>query len=136
MSSEPPASDSIGNNNDSNKNNISNTSQNPASSSCCSRNNHNCRNQAAQNRQVAVTTVFKGDTEAMNGHVFQAPEEAKDPTQFIRMMEALRHYCTMQYSSDLSSIFAESPNKTLPSVSTPIKPDLGNGSEFEKDDST
>ena len=41
---------------------------------------------------------FKGETESMNGHVFQSPEEAKDATQFSKTMEALEHHCTTKYN--------------------------------------
>ena len=43
---------------------------------------------------------FRGETESMNGHVFQSPEESKDATKFTKTMEALEHHCTTKYDSD------------------------------------
>ena len=58
----------------------------------------------------------------MNGAVFMTPEEAKDPTLFIRTIEALERYCYKTYNSDMSSIF-DSTAPSLPTVTLPTRPD-------------
>jgi len=75
---------------------------------------------------------FKGETESMNGHVFQSPDESKDATQFTKTLEALEHHCTITYQSDFSSVFMEPPNCVLPSVDKPSPPSA-NATQFNKD---
>ena len=54
-------------------------------------------------------TNFKGDTEGMNGNVFECYEEQNDRRQFMRTREALDGYVkkTLKFVEDLSPLFAE-----------------------------
>ena len=61
--------------------------------------------QAATNRN---RTAFKGNTEEMNGNVFECYEEQSDRRQFSKTIECLDAYTkkTLTYSADLASLFA------------------------------
>ena len=53
-----------------------------------------------------TNTGFKGDTTALNGHVFQCFEERRDPVQFTKTMEALNSYAKRDLKmTDLGSLF-------------------------------
>jgi len=79
------------------------------------------RNQARRGnntvRHFNNAKTFKGETETMNGNVFQLLEEAKDPTQFNRTKEALERYAAKTYHSDMRSLFQKKTN--LPTVDEP-----------------
>ena len=64
---------------------------------------------------------FKGETEGMNGFVFQTSEEVKDPTGFVRTLEALERFSNKNYKTDLSTIFHQ-PKGTIPVIPRPDKP--------------
>jgi hypothetical protein len=53
-------------------------------------------------------TLFKGDTEDMNGNVFQCYEEQVDRRQYAKTIEALDAYVKkkLTYSADLAPLFA------------------------------
>ena len=40
---------------------------------------------------------FKGETDGMNGFVFETSEEVKDPTGFVRTLEALERFSNKNY---------------------------------------
>ena len=49
-------------------------------------NNNRCKDKKNQKPR------FKGETNEMNGLVFQTSEESKDPPQFVRTLEALERF--------------------------------------------
>jgi hypothetical protein len=61
--------------------------------------------QAATSRSRAA---FKGNTEEMNGNVFECYEEQSDRRQFSKTIECLDAYAkkTLMYSADLAPLFA------------------------------
>ena len=69
-------------------------------------------------RNVTTGRNFKGDTDAMNGNVFQLYEEQNDPMQFTKTMEALHGYAKKELkTTDLAPLFATPP--TLPTIQKP-----------------
>ena len=48
---------------------------------------------------------FSGETQDMNGNLFQTIEESKDATQYVKTVEALERYAFKTYKADLSSLF-------------------------------
>ena len=64
---------------------------------------------------------FKGETEGMNGFIFETSEEAKDPTAFVRTLEALERFSNKNYKTNLSTIFHQ-PKGTIPVIPRPDKP--------------
>jgi hypothetical protein len=64
---------------------------------------------------------FKGNTEGMNGHVFQTPGESKNQTQFTKTMEALAEYAAknFEYPGDILPLFT---NLTIPTLQQPADP--------------
>lgn len=76
-------------------------------------------NQNVQNLRAAARS-FKGDTETMNGHVFQCYEERSDPTQFTKTMDALHDYAKRDLkTTDLSRLFGTPVVK--PTIQKPTK---------------
>ena len=101
--------------------------------------NRNRGNQRANNGQSNATQTnnnrssinrnFKGDTEGMNGHVFQCYEERSDPVQFSKTMEALHSYSKkVLKTTDLGSLFGPT-TPTYPTIDKPIKPAKGNATD-------
>lgn len=70
----------------------------------------------------ASRTVFKGNTEGMNGHVFECYEEQSDRRQYAKTIEALEGYVkiTLRFSEDLAPLFAD--NMEVPMVAMPEDP--------------
>jgi hypothetical protein len=99
-------------------------------------NNRNGGNQNAASSQTNTNRHagrnFKGDTEGMNGHVFQCYEERSDPVQFTRTMEALHAYTKKELkTTDLGTLFGSTP--TLPTIAKPKKLlDADKGDEIEE----
>ena len=64
------------------------------------------------------TNAFRGDTEGMNGHVFQTFQESRDRRQFLKTMEALGHYINknMKFGSDLTVLYK---HLRLPTIAKP-----------------
>ena len=58
--------------------------------------------------QTKAKMKFKGETTDMNGHVFQTIEESKDPSQYMKTLDALERYSNKTYDLDLSSVFDSS----------------------------
>jgi len=83
-----------------------------------------------RNYRNQTTASFKGETEGLNGNVFQTQTESKDPTQYKRTVEALERYCDKVYDVDMRSLFG--PNPTIPSVSRPKQPEP-DGDQVELD---
>ena len=49
---------------------------------------------------------FKGETEDLNGNVFETLEESRNPLQFKNTLEAMQRYCSKTYSYvELDSLF-------------------------------
>jgi hypothetical protein len=72
------------------------------------------------NNRPNASKNFKGDTEGMNGHVFQCYEERSDPVQFSRTMEALHSYSKkVLKTTDLGCLFGTTP--TYPVMDKPTK---------------
>jgi len=63
---------------------------------------------------------FKGFTSALEGNVFQLPEESNDTMQFKNTKKALKSYCKEKYQVDLGSLFQKSCIQ--PTVLKPVKP--------------
>ena len=59
---------------------------------------------------------FKGDTEDMNGHVFQTFGEANDRMQFNKTLEALGHYInkSLKHPGDLVRLYKRIERPTIP----------------------
>jgi len=54
-----------------------------------------------------VRSTFKGNTEEVNGHVFQCFNECEDKKQFSKTVEALREYVDskkLKYTGDMASL--------------------------------
>ena len=83
-------------------------------------------------KQTVAKVKFKGETEAMNEFVFETAEEAKDPTLFVKTLEALECYSYKTYTSDLSSIFYQ-PVGELPTIDKPDKPPK-DADEYDKEE--
>ena len=73
------------------------------------------RGNNSNNRSANNSTTFRGETKEMNGNVFQCHEEARDPTQFNRTLEALERYANKTYASaqDLQKLFDKMKNPTV-----------------------
>ncbi|KAL7574570.1 hypothetical protein ACA910_015920 [Epithemia clementina (nom. ined.)] len=58
---------------------------------------------------------FKGNTEGMNGHVFQCFNESTEKKQFARTLEVLGEYAAknMDYAGDLNPLFKSLEKPTL-----------------------
>jgi len=75
---------------------------------------------ATTRTDTRASTVFKGDTVGMNGHVFQCFEERRDPVQFTKTMDALNSYAKRDLkTTDLGSLFL-SPI-TQPTIEMPAE---------------
>ena len=83
-------------------------------------------------KQSVAKVKFKGETEAMNEFIFETAEEAKDPTMFVKTLEALERYSYKTYTSDLSSIFYQ-PVGELPTIDKPEKPKK-DADEYDKEE--
>ena len=68
-------------------------------------------------------TSFKGNTEEMNGNVFECYEEVDDHLQYGNTIEALDAYArkNLFYSADLAPLFAK--KATVPSIERPEETD-------------
>jgi hypothetical protein len=57
--------------------------------------------------------TFKGDTEELNGNVFECYEEQNDRRQYAKSLQALEAYSrkSMDGAADLSSLFEDTPTK-------------------------
>ena len=75
--------------------------------------------------------VFKGSTDAMNGHVFECYDEQSDRCQYAKTVEALEGYVkkTLKYSEDLAPLFAE--NMKVPTLTMPEEPGTEAGKTAE-----
>ena len=64
------------------------------------------------------TTVFKGNTDAMNGHVFQCQKETQDKSAYLKTVEALGEYIskTLDYPRDITGLCK---NFTVPVLTEP-----------------
>ena len=61
---------------------------------------------SSRNSHTRIKTIFNGNTEAMNGNVFQCYGESPDKQQFTKTIEALAGYIntTMDFPKDVASI--------------------------------
>ena len=68
------------------------------------------------NTRTDTRATFKGETEAMNGHVIQCSEERRDPVQYTKTMEALHAYAKRELNTtDLGGLFGSQITKpTIP----------------------
>ena len=89
-------------------------------------------NKKKKKKQLAPKVKFKGETEATNEFIFQTAEEAKDPTIFVKTLEALEQYSNKTYTSDLSSVFYQ-PVREEPTIDKPDKPKQG-ADEYVKEE--
>jgi hypothetical protein len=94
--------------------------------------NRNRGNRNGQRKPAATnqkTSVFKGNTEAMNGHVFQCHGEKVDRQQFTKTVKALEAHInkTFEVPQDIAPICA---TFTLPMLSPP--PNLS-ATEYKED---
>jgi hypothetical protein len=69
---------------------------------------------------------FKGNTEGMNGHVFECYEEHTDRHQFTRTLNMLGEYAdkNLKEADDLKPIFQ--PTMTVPVIERPSPPSRTN----------
>jgi hypothetical protein len=76
------------------------------------------RKPAATNNTNQKTSAFKGNTEGMNGHVFQCHGEKVDRQQFTKTVKALEAHInkTFEFPQDIAPICA---TFTLPMLSPP-----------------
>jgi len=81
---------------------------------------HNRRSKDIYGRKTSNNEKFKGFATAMEGNVFQLPEENDNPMQFKNTKKALKNYCKEKYQVDLSSLFQK--ECIQPTVLKPIKP--------------
>jgi hypothetical protein len=63
-----------------------------------------------------VRSTFKGNTEEMNGHVFQCFNECEDKKQFSKTVEALGEYITkkLKYPGDMASLTKDFVRPKIP----------------------
>jgi hypothetical protein len=84
------------------------------------------KNRGSPSRSKTAESVssgrFKGDTEQMNGHVFECYDEQSDRRQFAKTIEALEGYAKkhLTFSDDLAPLSASVPS--LPALSRPPGP--------------
>ena len=80
--------------------------------------------QAATSRSRAA---FRGNTEEMNGNVFECFEEQSDRRQFSKTIECLDAYArkTLSYTADLTPLFAA--RMTTPVIARPVPPPTEKG---------
>ena len=73
-----------------------------------------------QSTRTRTVTSFKGNTEEMNGNVFECYEEVDDHLQYGNTIEALDAYArkNLFYSADLAPLFGK--KATVP-LSTPSR---------------
>jgi hypothetical protein len=66
------------------------------------------------NDRTPASRLFKGNTEGMNGHVFQCYTECSDKKQFSKTVEALGEYVAknMKYPGDMSPLTKSTTPKT------------------------
>ena len=83
-------------------------------------------------KQSSPKVKFKGETEAMNEFIFETSEESKDPTMFVKTLEALERYSYKTYTSDLSTVFYQ-PVGSLPTITKPPKPST-TADEYDKEE--
>ena len=71
------------------------------------------------NNRTRTVTSFKGNTEEMNGNVFECYEEVDDHLQYGNTIEALDAYTrkNLLYSADLAPLFVK--KATAPSIERP-----------------
>ena len=91
------------------------------------------KNKSKEKKSTSVSKPkFKGETSEMNGSIFETSEESKDPTQFVRTLEALERFSYKTYKTDLSSVF-EQPTGTTPSIPRPTAPDPSTADAYDKE---
>jgi len=63
-----------------------------------------------------VCSTFKGNTEEMNGHVFQCFNECEDKKQFLKTLEALGEYIAkkLKYPGDMASLTKDFVRPEIP----------------------
>ena len=73
------------------------------------RNNPRGNGQGGRGLQRPARTNFKGDTEGMNGNVFECFEEQADRRQFAKTREALEAYAkkNLKFAEDMAQLFAD-----------------------------
>jgi len=71
-------------------------------------------------RNETSRSSFKGNTEQMNGHVFECYDEQTDRRQYSKTLEALQEYCKkhLKFAEDLAPLFAV--DMYSPVIETPI----------------
>ena len=87
---------------------------------------------STRTQQTARTTTprrtnFKGDTEGMNGNVFECFEEQSNRMQFIETCEALEAYAkkTMDHPEDMAALFDEDIDEPTVEVFEDLPADAG-----------
>ncbi|KAI2499682.1 Reverse transcriptase (RNA-dependent DNA polymerase) [Fragilaria crotonensis] len=83
--------------------------------------NRNNRSRGGNNATKSNrASTFKGNTEGMNGHVFECAFEQGDKRQYVKTVEALEGYGkkNLKYSEDFASLFAFEPSE--PTIEKPV----------------
>ena len=102
-------------------NNKKNTNSNGKMENSNPRASSNPRRFRGNYNRKPYTKKFKGFTPALEGYIFQLPEENKrDPTQFKKTIKALKNYCKDKYQVDVGSLFGK--DVVTPKIQKPVKP--------------
>jgi len=72
-----------------------------------------------------VCSTFKGNTEEMNGHVFQCFNKCEDKKQFLKTVEALGEYIAKKLKY---------PGNMAPLTKDFVRPQIPNPTELEVDE--
>ena len=86
--------------------------------------NNNTGNRNNNNNRIQGHNDFKGETPAMNGHVFQVHAEQKKRGQFQDTLDALKVYASTAYRKDinhLTRLFSELKTPEVPRPEEPVK---------------
>ena len=77
---------------------------------------------SGQGAATRTASTFKGETEEMNGHVFECYDKQSDRREYAKTVEALGSYAkkTLKYAEDLAPLFAD--DMATPTIDMPEDP--------------
>lgn len=95
------------------------------------RSNRNNRNRTSQGGRQTRASSFKGNTDGMNGHVFECAFEQGDRRQYAKTIEALEGYAkkNLKFSEDFASLFASEASE--PTIEKPADLEPGHSATDE-----
>jgi len=79
------------------------------------------------NGVMNVSKSFKGETESLNGNVYQLEEESKDATQFKRTTDAIERYAYKTHNANFGHLFSKLEQPTFEDP----EPPSATSSDFE-----